>query len=497
MLGFKMVGFIKQAVVAYVYGANTITDTYFIAWGFVSGISEAAVKSLLVSLVAIYTNIRIINGKEKAARLINGLIKLFLPLFAILSGIIFMSAPIFAGFLAPSYNGINLERLICFIRVLSPILIFGCIELIFGAISDSYKSFYVPRLQSFIYSVSIILGCLVLSKRFGIFALVIGQYFSSIVFVVLLVLSTKKYHSFYIVKVKEIPEIKSILLTAIPLFIGNSALQLNQIVDKSITSQLSSGAASALSYCHTLEQFVTNIMIVNIGNVMFANFAEFIANGEIDKVKVTLEKTLNFLIALLLGVSAVTLICAKDIVSIVYYRGSFNYDAVLLTSKALVGYSLSFVVVAVRDLIIKCLYAFKDTKSPMVATLISIVLNIFLSITLSKLLGIFGVAIATSISAVVGMIINSFMLKKHIKEYRFDIHIETVLKCIPGLIIIIVFCLVIQHLISLTPFSRFAISSVGGLLIYIIVVALFGVREVRELINNMLTNIKFVKKEGL
>lgn len=480
MLGFKIIGFIKQAVIAYVYGATAETDAYFIAWGFISGVSEAIVKALLVSLVAIYTTLRINKGKKEASKLINGLLEILFPIFALIVVAIILLAPGFSKLLAPTFREDDSSRLTLYIRILSPVLLFGCFELVFGAVSDSHKSFFVPRLQSLIYSLAIIVSCFLLSSMFGVNALVIAQYFSSALFIVLLVVSTKKYHDFFGVKFNEIPELKNILFTAIPLFIGNSALQINQIVDKSITSGLGEGAASALSYCHTLEQFVTNIMIVNIGNVMFANFAEFVAKKEYEKINSTLSKAINFLISLLAGISVITIICSKDIVSIVYFRGSFSQEAVILTSTALIGYAVSFVAVAVRDLSVKSLYAFKDTKSPMMASIISIIINIILSILLSRYIGILGVSLATSVSAVVGMIINAKFFKHHLSEYDYKKHFVTFLKCIPGMMLLAAFCYGVQILLGSGSLLKFAVSAVVGLPLYFAVLYVFKVEGVNE-----------------
>ena len=180
MLCFKILGFVKQAVIAYIYGATLDTDSYFVAWGFVSGLSEAVVKALLVSLVAIYTHLRIVNGKECAGRLINGLLEILTPIFAFVVLIIYIIAPILSSILAPSFDGGAKDSLVIFIRLLCPVLLFGVPELVFGAVLDSHKSFYIPRLQSFIYSMSVIVSCFMISRIFGIHALVIAQYFSSI-----------------------------------------------------------------------------------------------------------------------------------------------------------------------------------------------------------------------------------------------------------------------------------------------------------------------------
>ena len=168
MLAFKIIGFIKQAVIAYFFGATLETDTYFIAYGFVAGISEAIVKSLLVSIVAVYTNLRIRAGKETAEKLINGLVELLVPLFLLIALFVTSSAPLFSKILAPSYSSTLQSTLSKYIMILAPVFIFSSLELIFGAVLDSHKSFFIPRLQSFIYSVSTITVCIVFSKVFGI-----------------------------------------------------------------------------------------------------------------------------------------------------------------------------------------------------------------------------------------------------------------------------------------------------------------------------------------
>ena len=102
MLAFKLVAFVKQAFIASYFGATVETDAYFIAWGFVTGISEAVIKALGISIVAIYTSYRINEGKEKAARLINALVELTFPCFVVIAGIIVICAPVIGKLLAPS-----------------------------------------------------------------------------------------------------------------------------------------------------------------------------------------------------------------------------------------------------------------------------------------------------------------------------------------------------------------------------------------------------------
>lgn len=493
MLAFKMFAFVKQAVIAYYYGATLQTDTYFIAWGFVSGVSEAIVKSLSVSLVAIYTGIRVRDGKEKASKLINGLLEVLLPIFTVLFIIIIVGSPIVAKVLAPSYSGESSGLLTSYIRILAPVLLFGCFELVFCAMLDSHKSFYIPRLHSFIYSLIVIIACIFLSKTLGVNALVVAQYASNVVFTFMLICAVRRYHTYFWVKLNEIPELKSIIVTAIPLFIGNSALQINQIVDKSITSGLGDGAASSLSYCHTLEQFVTNIMIVNIGNVIFANFAEFVAKEEKERIKDTLSKAINYMIILLFAISVITIVFSKDIVSIVYYRGSFSYNAVILTSMALIGYAFSFPFVAVRNLTIKSLYAHKDTKHPMIASIITIIINIILSITLSRFIGIMGVSLATSIAALVGMTINAKALVMYLPDYKYSDHFKLFLRCMPAIIVLAVYSFLLEKYLLVGALLKFIIATITGLALYYLILSICGIKEIKQISGLLKRKVQILK----
>lgn len=483
MICFKVLGFIKQIVIADVYGATIETDIYYIASGFVSGIIESIVKAFFVSIVAVYTNIRITEGKEKSSKLVNALLEILIPVFLVITSIVSITAPCLSIILAPSFSGTQKDILAVFIRILSPLVFFGVFELVFCAVLDSHKQFLLSHSKSFIYSLSVIFSCLFLSSHYGIYALVIAEFISCIFFTFVLFFGVKKLHEFSLVSLKENPELKSVLLTAVPLIIGNSALQINQIVDKSVASNLGTGVASALSYCHILDQFVTSVLIMNISNIIFANFAEFVAKGKTETLETTLSKALNIMICFLSGVSVITLACSKDIVTLVYYRGSFSNEAVNLTALALMGYALSFVTVAIRDLTIKSLYAFKDTKKPMIVTIVSVTINIVFSIIISRYLGIFGISFATSISAAIGMILSVIFLRNYMINYSFLDHFYEMMRCLPGIIVLSVICLIIHKTNVTNPLIVFVTSVVIGMPIYFLVLSFTKSRGMKELIS--------------
>ena len=436
VLLFKIIGFIKQAVIAYYYGATNETDLYFIAYGFIISLSEALVKAMSVSMISVYTVVLINEGRERAQTLVSTLLELFLLIALGCTICFFVFAPQLSAMLLLHHTPNSIARLSFFIRALSVMSVFIVVELIGTSILDSERQYYVPRTQSLIYSISVMLACILFSSDYGVVALIGAQYSSSLIYSVLVWYFVKKYVNFKFVRIalNDI-YIKRILLLSLPLLIGNSAIQINQVIDRTIASNLADGAVSALSYCHTIAQLVTNILIVNIGNILFAHFNSLVANNQTSEIKTTLAKILSLIFCILTPIMMTTVICAEDIVRIIFYRGKFSDEAVALTSIALLGYAISFPLVGIRDILTKSMYAYQNTHYPMITSLISIACNILLSIALSKWLGVLGITIGASIAIAVGTILNLYAFKKVCPTFSYYDLLVTFAKGIPAILL--------------------------------------------------------------
>ncbi len=437
VLMFKVIGFVKQAIIAYYYGATTEMDLYFIAYGFIISLSEALVKALSVSMISVYTMVRINEGRDKAQILVSTLLELFMLIAIVCTICFFLFAPQLSAMLLMHSTSTNIAQLSFFIRALSAMCIFIVIELVGTSVLDSERQYYVPRTQSLIYSISVISACILFSSCYRIGALIGALYSSSLIYSVLVWCFVKKYvvyFKFVRINLNDI-YIKQILWLSLPLLIGNSAIQINQIVDRTIASNLADGAVSALSYCHTVAQLVTNVLIVNVSNVLFAHFNNLVINNQNNEVKDTLAKTLSLIFCILAPIMIITVMCAEDIIRILFYRGKFSDNAVNLTSIALLGYAISFPFVGIRDILTKSMYAYQNTRRPMITSLISIVCNIILSITLSKWLGILGITIGASIAIAIGTGLNLYAFKKVCPTFSYHDLLITIIKGIPAMLL--------------------------------------------------------------
>lgn len=129
----------------------------------------------------------------------------------------------------------------------------------------------------------------------------------------------------------------------------------------------------------------------------------------------------------LIPVCILILFNAEDIVKAVYGRGAFSDSAVVNTAVALMGYGVSVVFYAYRELFSRLQYSYYDSRQPMINSSIGIMFNIVFSIILSKFLGVFGVTLASSISTMICAILNIFTARR---QNRY-INISSVLRYLP------------------------------------------------------------------
>src|SRR5699024_7384072 len=127
------------------------------------------------------------------------------------------------------------------------------------------------------------------------------------------------------------------------------------------------------------------------------------AKQEYESLKSSLIKSLNIMLIIIIPLTFLFLTKSSDIIKVVYERGAFGNEAALLTSQAFFFYSIGMIAVAMREVISRAFYSLKDTKTPTINAVITLICNIILNIVLAKYLGVGGIALATSLSAILSV----------------------------------------------------------------------------------------------
>ena len=174
--------------------------------------------------------------------------------------------------------------------------------------------------------------------------------------------------------------------------------------------------------------FAVGVIAVAISTVMYPILSRLASEGNKKLFKINLSKSINMIVIIMLPIMMIITTFSKEIVKILFEDGSFNSHDTYLTSTALFFYSIGIVAYALKELLAKSFYSLQDTKTPVRNATVSVVINIILSVTLSNVMGIGGLALASSISAMVTTILLLISLRKKIGKLGFSYIVITFIK---------------------------------------------------------------------
>ncbi|MBO6047418.1 MAG: oligosaccharide flippase family protein, partial [Erysipelotrichaceae bacterium] len=390
----KILGVAKQSIIATVCGANAETDAYFVATGVIIALCTVVFSSIAIPLLSIHTDRLVKEGRESSNQLINIALRLILPMSLIIALVFASCSSIIAKLLAPSYQGAQLQTLSLYIRMMSAMFVLICYSSIINVILETDKKFLPEKQQGFLQNLFVCIAALFFYRTFGMKALIASFLLAG--FAQCINVTWHARHELKLLRHVQIDQqvYMQLVTLALPLLVGNAIYEINDIVDKQIATGLGSGNVSFLAYGASVNEIVTTLIISSISTVLFSHYATWIAEGKTEKVSDSLLKAIDTLIVVIMPVMVMCLICGDYIVTILFGRGNFGQAAVIATAGVVTGYALGFIFQAFRATCVRVYFAFKDSKTPMLYGLISVSANILLSLTLSRFMGVKGIAVA-------------------------------------------------------------------------------------------------------
>ena len=461
----KILGFGRRVVTANAFGATIHTDLISISEDLINNIYFLLIQTLSTAFIPTYIVLNTKNPKD-SKKFVSNVIKIFLVISTALALVVFAISPIIAKILAPSYSSELTARLTVYIRIFVPCLIILTELAIFNSLLKANEIFVPGEMVSINWSIIVISLVFIIGNIVGPDTIVIGFYGYAVFNMLFLIIVSRKYWCIEKGIPFKDPAIRQMLNMMGPLLLGYSAFFINQQVDKIIVSNMGEGTITAMSYATVLSNFITTY-IGSLCSVLFTYITKLVAEKNDEDASVLVMKSLKKLVTMLLPISALTVMNAHDIVSIVFGHGKFDAVAINSCSLALTGYGFVFVPHILREMFSRFHYAYGDSKKPMINSSIAIGLNIVLSIILSRWLGVLGVTAATSISVLLCGLLNILSARKKNQYLKFG----TLLKSVPQWLIGVVLCITVsilgQNLLSqVHTLIRFAAITATGLAFY-------------------------------
>lgn len=424
----KLIGMFRDVVLANYFGTSNISDAYLIAVSVPTLIFYFIGHSLSTAYIPMYNKVRAEKDEKSAQRFSNNLLNLSLIASTLIVVFLYFCPMVAVKVFATGFDDETAGIAADLIRLSSPSIYFMSIVSVFTGYLQANKSFLVPAAISVPRNIVIVVS-IVVAALYGINYLGIGllaAYIFEFIFLLPLILK-KRYRYRPSLDLKD-ENLKHTAYIVLPILLGMCVGQINKIIDKSIASTVVEGGISALSYASIINNAVQEVLVTGIITVLFASCAELVAQKKNQEVKAKLSSTINTLSFLLIPASVGVIVLARPIVKTILCRGSFDQKSIIMTSGALCCYTVGLFFLAVRDTLTKVFYAYKDTKTTTIVSTAAIILKIAISFILAKNLGINGLALATSISAIFNSIVLYILLRKKIGDFGSKNFISVIIK---------------------------------------------------------------------
>ena len=426
VLASKCLGLLRETFVAALYGATAETDAFFFAQSMPGTIFPSVCNGISTAFVSLYVMRLTEKGEEDADRYASRTLLFALFLGIILSAVGAMLSSILVPLLAPGFSGDQRLLAIELTQLTMGSFFLFMLQYMLTAILNS-KSFFVgSQIAALFYSGTIAVVLLVVGSGKSMEWLTLLTIFANLSQLIALVFCCWGHFHFSPIQKPAWQENRQLLHLTIPILLGNSVVQIHTIVDKALGSLLPDGSLSALSYGNTLGNLVVNVLVVSLTTVLYPNLTREAVEGDSGNYGRILTKSMSGLTALMIPITCVTLLCAKDVVEIVYGRGSFDLSAVENTSLVLVCYAPMFVFCAVREVLTRAYFAVQDTKTPMINSAISVSCNVVLSLALTPWLGIVGITLGTSISTLLTALLLLRSIRRKLPQLRMTTFYENI-----------------------------------------------------------------------
>lgn len=413
----KVLGLFRDSVLASAYGTGKYAAVYSTANSISTILFAVIGTALATSLIPLYNKLETEDSTERAMGFLNSVVNLVVIVCLAIAGLgIIFAGPLVKVF-APGYQGDVYTLCVQYTRILLPSIVFVGLANIFTSYLQIKKRYVIPGFIGMPYSVIIIVS-IFLSLKTSPMVLVVGT---------LIAISAKAlfqlpfvYKEGYRYRPRinlQDPVMKDMMILILPVVIGVGANQINSVVDKSLASLLGTDVVASFSYAIKLYEFVQALFITSILAVIYPRLSSMIVSERMDSFLNSLKKTMNVIIVALVPIIVGCIVLSKQIVEVLFQRNAFTSKDTTMTASILLIYVIGILAFALRDVLTRGFYSMEDSKTPMINSIISIVFNISLNLILVKPLGYKGLAIATAVSAYIGLFLFNRSMKKKIEGY--------------------------------------------------------------------------------
>ena len=414
----RILGYVRDMVVAYFFGAAAITDAFYVAFRIPNLLRRLfAEGSLTISFIPVFTEYLEKHGSAEAKRVSDATFTSLVIVLSIVTmlGIIF--SPLIIKLFAFGFSPETFELAVAMNRMMFPYIFFISLVALVMGILNSLRHFFAPAFSPVLLNISIIAAVVGLHGALDvpIYAAALGVLIGGVAQLIFN-FPFLKLKGFMFAFSREIfhPAVKRIAKLMTPQLFGLAVYNVNILVSTQLASFMPVGTISYLYYSERLIEFPLGIIAVSISMVLLPALSRNAVRGETDKYREQYTQALRLMLFIMVPALIGLIVLRVPIVSLLYQRGELDYQAVIYTSEALLGYAVGIWAVGGVRITAPMFYALQDTKTPVVVAFFTLIINAAAGFLLGFVFELrhFGLALASSLSSVFYFVVLFILINR-------------------------------------------------------------------------------------
>lgn len=410
----RVLGLLRDVIIAGKFGTRADLDAYYAAFRIPDFLFLVIASGAFgAAFIPIFTGF-LERGEETAAWVLaSSILNTAFYALTALSAIGFLLAgPLVRTVVAPGLTGAQQHLATDLTRVLLLQPLFLGLGGAAMSILNAQNRFLWPALAPVTYNLGIILGALALAPRYGVKGLAYGVVIGAAGHFLTQLPALARVMRYYPVASLRVPGMRQVGALLVPRMFGQAVFALNFVIVTNFASRLGEGRVSGFQYGYTLFLLPHGVFALSAATVLFPTLSRLAGAGDWEQFRADYAGTLRSVLFFIVPATAALIVLRTAIPEAIYQLGAFTSASTALTATALGALATGLIAYAVVEIVTRAFYALQDTRTPVIAGVLTIALNLPLSWALSRAYGLGGLGVSLAATTWLEMAILLVVLRR-------------------------------------------------------------------------------------
>ncbi len=495
-LASKALGVIRDRALAGTFGAGDLLDAYYAAFRLPDTIYGLLVLGALsAGFIPIFTEYLMRREDEAQAdawRLTNELLGVLGMILVFATAVMVLFAPVIVPLITPGFHGAKLATTVHLSQIMFLSTMLLGFSAVLGGVLQGTKRFFAFAVAPIFYNLGIIIGAVLFARFWGAYGLAAGVVLGAALHFVSQYLPVAGLGFKFRPKLRTSDDgVAKIAKLSGPRILSLAVTQVDLTVATLIATTLASGSVSVLNLANNLQMVPVGLIGISYAVAAFPSFTRFAAKKDTSRLVDSVNGVTRQILFFVVPVSIIFMLLRAQVVRVVLGTGNFDWSDTTRTADALALFAISIAAQAVVPLLVRAFYALKDSTTPLLIGMIAVGVDIIGNLTLSKTMGVPGLALAFSCAAGVQVALLWVMLRLKLGTLAESVLVRSLAKITVAAVPMALAIQLTKNFLGvrvnmdtfLGVFTQGALAGLAGLAVYVAVAWLLRSEEAKSFIS--------------